>query len=200
VTARLRLGALLVIALVLQISVMSDLRVSGVAPDLMLLLAVCAGMADGPETGAIVGFVAGLLIDLFLQTTPLGLSALTYCIVGFGVGALRRTVIRDNWWLAPLTGLIASGAGVALFVVIGVMVGQSQLTAMPSTTLVEIAVIVAVMNAVLAVPVIRIVSWATAAATAGARGGAAVSATAGLGGSSLSSSTSASPAHVRTIR
>jgi rod shape-determining protein MreD len=193
-TARVRLGALLFIALILQISVMSDLRVKGAAPDLMLLLAVCAGMADGPETGALVGFVAGLLIDLFLQTTPVGLSALTYCIVGFGVGTLRHTVIRDSWWLAPLTSLIASGAGVALFVVIGVMVGQSQLTALPATSLVEIATIVAVMNAVLAVPVIRVVGWATVRARSGA------GATAGLGGSSLSSASSASPAHVRTIR
>jgi rod shape-determining protein MreD len=196
-TARLRLGALLFIALLLQITVMSDLRVGPAAPDLMLLLAVCAGMADGPETGALAGFAAGLLIDLFVQTTPLGLTALTYCLVGFGVGTLRRTVIRENWWLAPLTSLIGSGAGVGLFVVIGVMVGQSQLTAVSTTTLVEIATTVAIMNAVLAVPTIRLVAWATAKA----RGReAAAGLGASLGGSSLRSATSASPAHVRTLR
>ncbi|HEX9548193.1 MAG TPA: rod shape-determining protein MreD [Acidimicrobiales bacterium] len=193
-TGRLRLGLLLLVALILQISVMSDLRVGGAAPDLMLLLAVCAGMADGPETGALAGFAAGLMIDLFLQTTPLGLSALAYCLIGFTVGTMRRTVIREGWWLTPLTALVGSGAGVALFVVIGVMVGQSQLTALSTTTLVQIASIVAVMNAVLAVPVIRLVAWATAGQSAGV--------SAGVGAGSLSGGTSASsaPAHIRIGR
>jgi hypothetical protein len=91
-----------------------------------------------------------------------------------------------------LTALVGSGAGVGLFVVIGVMVGQSQLTALSTSTLVQIASIVAVMNAVLAVPVIRVVAWATA--------GQGTGASAGVGAGSLSSGTSASPAHVRTIR
>ena len=50
---------------------------SGSPPDLMLALAVAAGLAGGPERGAWVGFAAGLLADCFLQT-PLGLSALVY--------------------------------------------------------------------------------------------------------------------------
>jgi rod shape-determining protein MreD len=151
-------------------------------------------MADGPETGALAGFAAGLMIDLFLQTTPLGLSALAYCLIGFTVGTMRRTVIREGWWLTPLTALVGSGAGVGLFVVIGVMVGQSQLTALSTSTLVQIASIVAVVNAVLAVPVIRVVAWATA--------GQGTGASAGVGAGSLSSGTSASPgpAHIRIGR
>ena len=76
-------GALLLLAaLVIHTSVLSGIRLQGVRPDLMLLIAVCAGLVAGPERGAIVGFAAGLASDLFLQT-PLGLSALTFTVVAF---------------------------------------------------------------------------------------------------------------------
>ena len=52
----------------------------------MLLLAISAGIAAGPEWGALTGFIAGIAFDLVLQT-PFGLSALSYCIVGYLVGS-----------------------------------------------------------------------------------------------------------------
>ena len=60
--------------------------VDDVAPDFMMLLAVCAGFVAGPDKGAVVGFAAGLVSDLFLQSTPFGLSALAACLAGFVVG------------------------------------------------------------------------------------------------------------------
>jgi rod shape-determining protein MreD len=160
ILARLRLAGLLLVAILFQITLASDLRVRGVAPDVMLLFAICAGLAGGSELGATVGFAAGLLTDLFLQSTPLGLSALTYCLIGFAVGLLRRGVLRESRLLAPMVAVVASAAGVVLFVVIGAMVGQSQLSDLGPRRILETAVIVALMNAVLALPIARIVAWA----------------------------------------
>ncbi|HSS11274.1 MAG TPA: rod shape-determining protein MreD [Acidimicrobiales bacterium] len=158
--ARFRLGALLFVALLLQTTVAADLRIRGVSPDFMILVTICAGLAGGADTGAMVCFVAGLLIDLFLHATPFGLSALTYCLVGYGVGVLRRTVLHEGWFLAPGTALVGSAVGVVLFVLVGVMVGQHQLTAPGPKGIAQIAGIVGGINAILAVPVARIVSWA----------------------------------------
>jgi rod shape-determining protein MreD len=158
--ARLRLAGLLFLALLLETTVASDLRIRGVSPDFMLLLTICISLAAGPDAGAVVGFVAGLLIDLFLHATPFGLSALTYCLIGYGVGILRRSVLHEGWLLAPGTALVASAVGVVLFVLIGVMVGQHQLTAPGPRGVAQIAGIVAAINAVLAVPVSRLLSWA----------------------------------------
>jgi cell shape-determining protein MreD len=161
IAARLRLSVLLLVSLLLQTTVVTDVRLRGSCADLMLLFGI------GAEMGAIAGFSAGLLIDLFLHSTPVGLSALTYCLVGFGVGAVRRAVFREGWLLPPAIALVASSAGVILFVIIGSMVGQSQLTAIGPRTIIQIAVIVGVMNAVLAVPVSHLVAWA-ATGSAGA--------------------------------
>jgi len=63
---RLRLPLMLIAALLLQTSVLVRLRVFGVMPDFMLLVAVAAGLTAGPSRGAALGFTAGMVIDLFL--------------------------------------------------------------------------------------------------------------------------------------
>ena len=166
--ARIRLAAVLVLALLLQTTVVPDLRVLGVCADLMMLCTVCAGLAGGPELGGVVGFGAGLMTDLFLTTTPLGLSALSFSVVGYGVGSLRRTVLQEGWLLAPAAALIGSSAGVVIFVLVGVMVGQSQLTSVGWTYIAKTALLVGLMNAVMATPVSRVVARAAAGARRGA--------------------------------
>jgi rod shape-determining protein MreD len=136
----------IVVALVLHTSVMVSLSVAGVHPDLMLLVAIIAGLTAGSERGAVVGFAAGLAADFFVQT-PLGLSALTYCLVAYAVGNIQGSILRSALWIAPLTALVASAAGVLLFGVIGAVVGQTQLI---SVQLLVASAVVAVMNAMIA--------------------------------------------------
>jgi rod shape-determining protein MreD len=159
--ARVRLTALLLIGILLQTTIVPDIRLRGVCGDLMLLIVICSGLTGGAEQGAVVGFAAGLLTDLFLPTTPFGLSALAYCLTGFAVGALRGSMLREGWLMAPLITFAGSAAGVVLFVVAGVMVGQSQLTLGGPTVLAKTAALVGAMNALLAIPVSRIVARAT---------------------------------------
>jgi rod shape-determining protein MreD len=158
---RARVAIVLLVAIVLQTTMLSGARVLGIGPDLMLVITIAGGLTGGPEQGAEIGFAAGLLADLFLQATPLGLTALTFCLVGFAVGTLQGSVLRSGWWLAPLAALAASAAGVLLFVGIGITVGQTQLTEAGPRRIFEIAGVVGAINLVLAVPVTRVVSWAT---------------------------------------
>jgi rod shape-determining protein MreD len=157
---RLRLSVILVLALLLQTTIVPDVRVLGVCADLMLLCTACAGLVGGPEMGAIAGFAAGLLADLFLTTTPLGLTALVFSLIGYSVGTIRYSVLQEGWLLAPATGFLASSAGVVTFVLAGVMVGQEQLTKAGPVGIVKTALLVGAMNAVLAIPVYRLFLWA----------------------------------------
>lgn len=161
-TVRVRLAGVLVGALILQTTVVPDLRILGVCPDLMLLCTVGAALVGGPEMGAGVGFAAGLMADLFLSTTPLGLTALAFSLVGYSVGTIRRTVLQEGWLLAPAAAFVASTAGVIVFVLAGVMVGQSELTRVGPLAIVKTALLVGAMNAVIAAPVCRLLGWAAA--------------------------------------
>jgi rod shape-determining protein MreD len=150
-----RITLVLFSAAVLQRGLFSQLRVAGVSVDVFLLVAIAAGMMLGPERGAILGFFAGLTLDLLVQT-PLGLSALVYCLVGYGMGRLQGTVRRANrLWPLVLVG-VSSAAAIALYAVVAEVLGQSNAISahLPVTMLV-----VAIGNAILYPLARRVVRW-----------------------------------------
>jgi rod shape-determining protein MreD len=153
--ARLRIAGVLVVAVLVQTTIGSDLRVRGAAPDFMVLVAICAGLTGGAEHGAFVGFFAGLLTDLLVTNTPLGLCAFTYCVIGYAVGLLRAGLLPEGWTIRPPVTMVATGAAVALFVGAGDIVGQSQLVVGGASWLIKVALVEAVFNGVLAYPVGR---------------------------------------------
>lgn len=155
-TTATRLPPVLLVAVLLHTAVFPQLRLFGVAADVLLLVAIAGGMSAGADWGAALGFAAGLLADCFLQT-PFGLSALTYSLVGYGVGAFQATVLHQGRWITLVTALVASALGVALFAAIGTVLGQDHLVAL---RLLGIAAVVAALNAVLAPAAVRVLRWA----------------------------------------
>jgi rod shape-determining protein MreD len=154
-----RLAVVLLAAVVLHAAVAPQFRIGGVGADVLLLVAVAAGMVDGPHRGATVGFVAGLLADCFVLT-PFGLSALVWSVVGWGVGRLGSTVAHATWWVQVVATFLASAVGVVLFAVAGAVVGEGHLLggALPGT-----AVTVGACNAVLSPLAVRALTWALVA-------------------------------------
>ena len=151
---RLRLPIMLLAALLLQTTVLARMRVWGVMPDFMLLVAVAGGIAAGASRGATLGFASGMLIDLFLPT-PLGLSALVFTLVGYGVGVANTGVLRSAWYIPVLTAGGASVAGVALYALVGSVLGERMINGHLAT----IAFVVGVSNAVLAPVAVKFVDW-----------------------------------------
>jgi rod shape-determining protein MreD len=158
VTTRAVLRALLlvVVTLLVQETIVLDLTVRGVHPDIMILLPVAAGIVAGPEEGALMGFVAGMAADLLLPT-PFGLTALVGCLVGFAVGATTGSITREVWWFPAVVALAASVAWVMLYAVLGAVLGQGQFV---QVDLVAVVLVVAVVNAILAAPAVRVTAWA----------------------------------------
>ncbi|HTT89478.1 MAG TPA: rod shape-determining protein MreD [Acidimicrobiales bacterium] len=163
VRAGLKVAIVLLIGILLQTSFGADLRVNNIAPDFMLLLAVCAGYVGGPDEGAVVGFAAGLLSDLFLQDTPFGLAALAACLAGFAAGWARTNFLRLRLALVPVIAAAGTALGVVLFIVLGYLVGEAQLIAPGKRWLVEVVVIEATYAAVFALPAVGLMYWALGA-------------------------------------
>jgi rod shape-determining protein MreD len=99
------LAAVVVAAALLQSTVLAELRLAGVRPDLLVLSVVAVAMASGPTSGAVFGFSAGLVADLLFDL-PVGVSALVYTAVGFAVGTVRVYVTSHR----PLVHLALAGA------------------------------------------------------------------------------------------
>jgi rod shape-determining protein MreD len=156
----IRTSLIIVIALTIQLGMAPGLEVFGVQADLMLLVAICGGIAAGPDRGAAIGFAAGITYDLFLQT-PFGLSALTYAILAYLVGGLQDSVLRAAWWIPVLTATAASMVGVILYGVVGTVLGDELI----GFELVRIAVIVGLLNTIAAPFAIKGMRWATGSTT-----------------------------------
>jgi rod shape-determining protein MreD len=157
VTAATRLPPVLLIAVVLHTAVLPQLRLFGVVPDVLLLAGIAAAITAGAERGAAVAFGAGLLADCFLET-PFGLSALAYSLAAYAVGAFQSTILHADRWIPVLTTFMGSALGVLLFAGAGAVLGHEQFI---SVRLATITLVVAAVNAVLALPAVRIMRWAT---------------------------------------
>lgn len=151
---RVRMPLMLLTALLIQTTVLSRIRLFGVMPDFMLLVAVAGGITAGATRGAALGFTSGMLIDLFLPT-PLGLSALVFTLVGYWVGVANTGVLRSAWYIPVLTAGAASVAGVVLYALAGSALGERMIDGHLAT----IALVVGVGNAVLAPVGVKVVDW-----------------------------------------
>jgi rod shape-determining protein MreD len=139
-----------------QQTLMLEVRIGGVHPDIMILLPVAAGIVGGPGRGASMVFGSGLVADLFLPT-PFGLSALVATLVGFAVGLATVALDRSSWWLPVVSAIFSSAVYVLVYALLGSILGEPQ---MLHVDLTRIVVLVAAVNAVLAVPAVRLVGWA----------------------------------------
>ena len=84
-------GLAVSVALVLQLSVFSQLSWHGVVPDLVLLVVVAAALVRGAEFGMVLGFAGGVLLDLAPPADHVaGRWALALLLVGYVAGRVRQ--------------------------------------------------------------------------------------------------------------
>jgi rod shape-determining protein MreD len=143
------------IALMAQATAIDAFRIGGVHPDVLWLLPITAALIDGPETGAAVGFWAGLAFDLVLPT-PFGLSALVGCLLGYATGLATAAVDSRATWLKPVAALIGSVSADMLFAVLGAVLGQGE---MVKVNFLFLFAMVGVSSVVLVLPVSRLMRW-----------------------------------------
>ena len=122
-------GGLLLIAILIQLTVLNNLRLPGGAgPDLVLVVVVAVALTGGPMEGMLGGFCAGLALDVAPPATHLvGQYALVFCLVGYGCGLLRVSLDQSAW--VPI-GVVAVGsaAGELLYALTGMIFGDPDIT------------------------------------------------------------------------
>jgi rod shape-determining protein MreD len=144
------------IALVVQQTILIHIRAGATHPDDMFLVAVAAGYVSGPGRGAVVGFSAGIVADLFLPTT-FGMSALVGAVLAYCVGVSASSLVRSSLALQMVSGAAGTAAGLCLFATLGALLGFPEMLKLDLVPALALSTPVA---AVLAVPAIRIMGWA----------------------------------------
>ncbi|MEU6550011.1 rod shape-determining protein MreD [Streptomyces sp. NPDC046915] len=119
--------ALVVVALVIQVSVLARLHLPGAVPDLLLLTVLGLAIVYGHVGGALVGFGAGLLADLAPPADhAAGRYALVLCVIGYFAGLIKPENGRLKSATGPMVVVVAAAIGsTLLYAGVGALVGDT---------------------------------------------------------------------------
>ncbi|MBY8343140.1 rod shape-determining protein MreD [Streptomyces spinosirectus] len=119
--------ALVVVAMVLQVSVLARLHLPGAVPDLLLLTVLGLALVYGHVGGALVGFGAGLLADLAPPADhAAGRYALVLCVIGYLAGLAKPDNGRLKSATGPMVVVVAAAVGTTLlYAGVGALVGDT---------------------------------------------------------------------------
>ncbi|MEU6573977.1 rod shape-determining protein MreD [Streptomyces sp. NPDC046805] len=119
--------ALIVVALVIQVSVLARLHLPGAVPDLLLLTVLGLALVYGHVGGALVGFGAGLLADVAPPADhAAGRYALVLCVIGYLAGLVKPETGRIKSATTPMFVVFAAAIGsTLLYALVGALVGDT---------------------------------------------------------------------------
>jgi rod shape-determining protein MreD len=112
----IKAGALMLFAALVQVSLASTIEVAEGHPDVVLVLVIAIALLRGPVFGAVVGFWAGLVLDIASLET-LGLTSLLLTLAGYFAGRLGDVTTKSSAHpslVAVALGTIGFGLGSAV--------------------------------------------------------------------------------------
>jgi rod shape-determining protein MreD len=150
----LAVGVLIVVTVTLQVSIFAHFSLGGVVPDLVMLVVIGAALVRGPDYAALVGFAAGLVLDL---TPPAdataGRWALAFVVVGYLTGLARQ---GGEISLVGTVAVVAAGAfiGTSIYALSGLVLGDQGVAVGTAFRVVPMSVLYDVLVTPLVIPVV----------------------------------------------
>ncbi len=105
-----RIYILVVVGIVLQTTILGEVRIQGVRPGLLLPLVIVFAAGTHWRAAGLLGWIVGISKDLF-SGTPFGTFALLYTLVGFGCSHTAQRTFVDH---VMTMGIIALVVGLAV--------------------------------------------------------------------------------------
>jgi rod shape-determining protein MreD len=135
------LGLLVTAAVVLQVAAFSYLSYDGVVPNLALLLVVAAALVRGPDFAMVLGFFAGLAIDLAPPADHVaGRWALALVVVGYLAGRVRHDA-GTSAVAAVVTVAASSFVGTSVFALSGMVLRDPSVPVAEALQVIPVAVV-----------------------------------------------------------
>jgi rod shape-determining protein MreD len=119
-------GLVVLAALAIQTTILSRLTLLGVIPQLVLVVVISLAYLDGVRVGLVAGFFGGLLLDLQLPPDSIvGLTALVYTMIGYGVGYFRQYSTSESVWAPVFAVAVGSAVAEVSYALLAIMLGRS---------------------------------------------------------------------------
>ncbi|KUH35487.1 MULTISPECIES: rod shape-determining protein MreD [Streptomyces] len=145
---------LVIVALVVQVSVLARLQLPGAVPDLVLLTVLALSLVYGHVSGALIGFGAGLLADLAPPADhAVGRYALVLCVIGYVAGLTKPENGQPRSAAGPMVMVVAAAVGsTLLYAGVGALVGDTGARHVGLVSLILTAVVYDLLLAPFTVP------------------------------------------------
>jgi rod shape-determining protein MreD len=118
------IGAMLVGALAFQSTLLTRVTLLGVIPQVLLVVIITLAYLQGERIGVVAGFFGGLMQDLLLANSIVGLYAMVYVLVGYFVGTFRKYTPSESVWLPVLVVAVASAIAESGYAILNILLGQ----------------------------------------------------------------------------
>lgn len=132
---------IITLAVVLQVTLFPYLSYDGVVPNLALLVVVAAALVRGPDFAAVIGFLAGLAIDIAPPSDHVaGRWALALVVVGYLAGRVRHDA-RTSAIAAVVTVAASSFVATSVFALSGMVLSDPAVPATEALAVIPTAVV-----------------------------------------------------------
>lgn len=151
---------LLVLAVLIEVTVLAPLDFPGATPTLVLVTVVILAGQFGATTGAACGFAGGLLLDIAPPAAgTIGITALLLTVVGYAAGRFAESDDRP-WWSLALVSALAAPLVVLGSALLGGLLGNPRIRWDDVLALMLSAAAYAlVLGLLLALPLRRLCRW-----------------------------------------
>jgi rod shape-determining protein MreD len=146
---------ILLIAAVLQSTIVPEIRIGNGGPDLVLMLVLSWTLLADIEEGVVWAIVGGVIQDL-INGVPLGTSALALVLLAFAVNLSIRTIASNNLIIPlPVAAVGTILYHLMLFVLLAILGRRISMGYM----LASVTLPTLVYNAALMLPIFRLAGW-----------------------------------------
>jgi len=101
------IGIVVIVAYLLQLTLVSELKIFGVQANLLLVVTCAIAFLFGSVEGSIVGIILGLLFDLY-QGRNIGLSSLIFFYLAIFIGGFNKKFFKDNYLILLILTVLST--------------------------------------------------------------------------------------------
>jgi len=145
----------------MQSTVLTRLTVLGVVPQLLFVAVISLAFVEGEVVGVVVGFCAGVLLDLLVPQSLLGITAFVYTLLGYAAGTIGRDAHRGAPWGPVAVVAVASLLAETCYAAIAVVVGQRWISFADTAAIAALVVLYNTLLTPFVFPLVRRISERT---------------------------------------
>ena len=117
---------IILIGFLLETTFFPHLALASIKPNLLLVITASFGLMRGKKEGMFVGFVSGLMLDIFFGVgNMLGFYALIYTLIGYGNGFFNHLFYDEDIKL-PLALISASEIVYGIVMYVSILLMRSK--------------------------------------------------------------------------